>query len=728
MMTKRALSVELVFVLLAAGIRDSSGQPRTPQGTCDGSSDSEGCRIRSVGAVGDREKPDASDAAALLQVAVQERRNHHHHHHQVQERRSHGSRLGGLSREERGGQPAESASRNLVVFFDGSGNHLDATCAWMHRPDALCETNIAQLWRLAPHAAAGVADAPQLTKYIKGVGVPTEYEYFNVIRQNIDWLKGYGFGIGVKPNAVEAYLWLVKNYKPGDKLFVFGYSRGTISARYLQGLLHRVGLAKEGNEAEALRLHEQDQDLATQAFKASEKSRRGVEVEFMGLFEAVLRTLLAPFTHSDIRKFHLQISPVVRNLYHAIGLSDYRETFQVGELVVPESTNAQQAWFMGVHSDVGGGYPQLEGNVAHIPMSWLADKAVAHGLILAEGWAQDLRLDFAGDMGMLEGPEGALDQNLLEIRNPLHCRNETGHGMAPVLVHQSVKDRMERLKGWVPLSVCCGYWAAMEAHGIQWISNPTYDSGKRPVASDPVAPRWVRVKLGRLRNVPGSDEVISTPSYYVTVQVWHRKQTLGPASAAEEGCCTKRTVHPPSSSKTTFTYVGPWWWRTTLGNVDFARAEVILPYHVMRGDSVLVEVHEDDYVSDDFVGRVVLPYAGEGVATTAMGSRTLSGAHVGKHGASLEVEVEYLKEEDVDLKGHLNVDISARRHFAGQENADSAQCLWAENSLGGSHVVGELKICGASTSSITNSVAERVGFANAATCAGYLEDVTTGAL
>ena len=40
----------------------------------------------------------------------------------------------------------------------------------------------------------------------------------------------------------------------------------------------------------------------------------------------------------------------------------------------------KQVWFAGVHSDVGGGYPESESGLSKFPLAWLIDEAAAKGL------------------------------------------------------------------------------------------------------------------------------------------------------------------------------------------------------------------------------------------------------------------------------------------------------------------------------------------------------------
>jgi uncharacterized protein (DUF2235 family) len=42
--------------------------------------------------------------------------------------------------------------------------------------------------------------------------------------------------------------------------------------------------------------------------------------------------------------------------------------------------DVKQVWFAGVHSDVGGGYPESESGLSKFPLLWMIDEAVSAGL------------------------------------------------------------------------------------------------------------------------------------------------------------------------------------------------------------------------------------------------------------------------------------------------------------------------------------------------------------
>jgi Uncharacterized alpha/beta hydrolase domain (DUF2235) len=98
-------------------------------------------------------------------------------------------------------------------------------------------------------------------------------------------------------------------------------------------------------------------------------------------------------------RFHnLRLSESVENAYQALAIDDERKTFHP-EIWEPETLEYQtlaQVWFSGMHTDVGGGYS--ERGLSDIPLVWLIDKAIDHGLRIYPGHKLGISPDALGQM------------------------------------------------------------------------------------------------------------------------------------------------------------------------------------------------------------------------------------------------------------------------------------------------------------------------------------------
>jgi uncharacterized protein (DUF2235 family) len=264
--------------------------------------------------------------------------------------------------------------KRLVVCCDGTWN----------RPDAKSPTNVAKLeLAVAKRDDAGVE---QRVHYHRGVGTG-----------RFDHIRGGGFGWGLSRNVRDCYRFVAENFEPGDELYFFGFSRGAYTARSTVGLIRNAGILRREHldridDAYSLYRGRGDDRHPTGAeatrFRAS-YSHDDIEVHFVGVWDTVgalgipgVPKLLA----GRLWAFHdTQLSSRVRFAYQALAIDEKRRPF-VPSLWYrkPDDPGVlHQRWFAGVHSDVGGGYPDC--SLADITLLWMAGKARENGLALRPG-------------------------------------------------------------------------------------------------------------------------------------------------------------------------------------------------------------------------------------------------------------------------------------------------------------------------------------------------------
>lgn len=261
--------------------------------------------------------------------------------------------------------------RQLVICLDGTGNRFS------HRP-----TNVIRLLRSLPAQSAEV-----LCYYDQGIGT------FGLKETLFEWQKlparicGLAFGWGLKRLAEGAYRFLAQHWHEGDEIFVFGFSRGAYAARALAALVRSAGLVPAHaphlfDHAWALLLARegprQQPDFKLQArFKAT--FGRAAAVRFLGLFDTVKSVgwiwdpVVIPYTTRNT---------AVEIVRHAVSIDERRSFFRQNRWHggAPEKTDVKEVWFAGVHSDVGGGYPPDEAQLALLAHRWMLGEALAAGL------------------------------------------------------------------------------------------------------------------------------------------------------------------------------------------------------------------------------------------------------------------------------------------------------------------------------------------------------------
>jgi uncharacterized protein (DUF2235 family) len=281
--------------------------------------------------------------------------------------------------------------RNLVICLDGTNNEPEHGA-----------TNVARVFDLAQK------NSGQLVYYDPGVGTMGARGSVTRIGKTATRVAGLVAGHGVTDNLEEAYNWLSGNFQEGDRIYVFGFSRGAYTARALTGMLRTVGLLRPGAEnlaPYAVKLYAQ----AGPGFEAgpgaatAEKRFWDTRDEFVRVFGnpdfpstfdkdtpqvhflGVWDTVKSVGWLNLKARFETARWPYTRKIdnvgiaRHAMAIDEKRRPYGVyrfdPELVKASQGRHQERWFAGVHSDVGGQYP--DHRLSDIALSWIVKEAVA---------------------------------------------------------------------------------------------------------------------------------------------------------------------------------------------------------------------------------------------------------------------------------------------------------------------------------------------------------------
>ncbi|MXP65343.1 DUF2235 domain-containing protein [Roseomonas sp. M0104] len=263
--------------------------------------------------------------------------------------------------------------KRLVVCFDGTWNSADSRRA---------ETNVARIAR-AVRANSETEGTPQLTLYLRGVGST------GIALQK---LLGGAIGEGLDENIRSGYMFLAQNYVPGDKIYLFGFSRGAFTARSLAGFIGGCGLLKRqklGDLSSAWDYYHQADPRSPQDFCARFCSDCHLEVElaFLGVWDTVGAlgipgTILNTLSAHEYQFHDTTPSRIMKVGRHALAIDEHRDEFEptLWTGSAPPGCDIRQVWFAGAHSDVGGGYQDRR--LADIPLCWMAEEAANCGLKL----------------------------------------------------------------------------------------------------------------------------------------------------------------------------------------------------------------------------------------------------------------------------------------------------------------------------------------------------------
>jgi uncharacterized protein (DUF2235 family) len=277
--------------------------------------------------------------------------------------------------------------KNVVICCDGTGNEVGANLS-----------NVLKLFRVV------AKNDEQVVFYDPGVGTLGSSDAWSQWKNNAYRVLGLATGWGLDMNVLDAYRFLVDHYEDGDRVFLFGFSRGAYTARMLAGFLRLVGLVEKPQRNLA--------DYALTAYKKAATQNdfeiawrferviatRRVPIEFVGVWDTVSSVIVPRpdrFYLPSLQELpYTKTNSYVKTFRHALAIDEQRRMFRANMWNVPQEfkpnpfaddavpQDIKQVWFSGVHSDVGGGYPETESGAAKFPLRWMINEAAASGLTI----------------------------------------------------------------------------------------------------------------------------------------------------------------------------------------------------------------------------------------------------------------------------------------------------------------------------------------------------------
>lgn len=267
--------------------------------------------------------------------------------------------------------------RNIVICCDGTGNEFGDT-----------NSNVVKFYTTLE------IDAAQSAYYHPGLGTMGDPNQQHRLGRAWSRIKGLVFGAGFKANVLDAYRYLMETYSDGDQVYLIGFSRGAYTVRALAGLLDGYGLLCRGNEGHlpyAWRLYVNQHDVRTRnainpgvdsaaAFKET-FSHKDFKLHFVGVWDTVSSV---GWVYTPLRLFNVAQNKTIVTGRQALSIDERRCFFQDnlwGDSLPGQ--DVKQVWFAGVHSDVGGSYPQEESGLSNITLQWMMVQAHDAGIRLA---------------------------------------------------------------------------------------------------------------------------------------------------------------------------------------------------------------------------------------------------------------------------------------------------------------------------------------------------------
>jgi Uncharacterized alpha/beta hydrolase domain (DUF2235) len=326
--------------------------------------------------------------------------------------------------------------RNHIICIDGTWDTPEVP------------TNVARFFD-----ALEVGSDRQIARYYQGVGTMENIGDVYEFRKKRFSKTGVGGAIGYGPYGAMPILWrsyfeFVENWRPGDRIFIFGFSRGAAIARVLANWICDTHGLPASAKIECLFMWTA-KDVATGLTVEEPRKHGKPEVEFLGLWDTVAAFGI-PWDKDE--PFDLRLAPGVKKALHLVSIDEERKAFDV-TLLDHDPQNeerVEEVWFAGAHKNVGGGL--ADKRLSDITLKFMLNRVQAkHGLYFKDGGC-DINLSPITDSEGLEKAKwmpGKMWRFKIARAIRVQCEAE---GKRP-RIHRSVKDLMDAGIGYNPSNI-----------------------------------------------------------------------------------------------------------------------------------------------------------------------------------------------------------------------------------------------------------------------------------
>jgi len=317
--------------------------------------------------------------------------------------------------------------KRIIICADGTWNKPEVNIATDF------PTNVLKITRLLKTENT---DIPQQIFYDPGIGS-------NSSLMTLKLYKGIT-GSSLQNHVINCYRYLVHNYCLGDEIFLFGFSRGAYTIRSLCGLINNCGILRHeyANRINETFLNYKNPHPSFQPNSDIMKDYKKnythncCKIKFVGVWDTV-GALGIPFKSSE-SFYDTKMGSNIVVARHALAIDEMRKKFKpsLWKNINNDNQNLIQMWFVGSHSDVGGGYTpdNKSALLSNVSLLWMIQEAEKSGLELEE---YSTLLDEKHIFGDIHN-----SRNHFYIFRPKYLRIITGPNE---IIHSSVYQRIEKL-------------------------------------------------------------------------------------------------------------------------------------------------------------------------------------------------------------------------------------------------------------------------------------------
>ena len=288
--------------------------------------------------------------------------------------------------------------KRLVVCADGTWNTPDQQDQGKPSP-----TNVWKMYEAVRRCRTAPDGIEQLAHYEPGVGAYPKGLAGLAMRIRLLFTRKNRQGSvyqgitadGLDEIIMSCYTWLVKHYEPGDAIYVFGYSRGAYTVRSLAGMIRKCGMLRRDakvNVRWAFDFYRNDtHPTKPMAIAFRTANSHETHVKCIGVWDTVGALGIPLGIFRDVNtarhQFHdVTLSSHIEHAYHALAIDEQRKPFAptLWEQQPGAQQTMEQAWFAGVHGNVGGGYSDC--GLSDNSFLWMQQCAGHADLAVDEEW------------------------------------------------------------------------------------------------------------------------------------------------------------------------------------------------------------------------------------------------------------------------------------------------------------------------------------------------------
>ncbi|KAK8168589.1 hypothetical protein BKA80DRAFT_308310 [Phyllosticta citrichinensis] len=271
--------------------------------------------------------------------------------------------------------------RRLVLCLDGTGNKFTGDAS---------DSNVVKLYQMMERNIPNQFNyyQPGNGTYIKGQSM--RRRFWPALKSHVIRAVDQAVGLSFEDHVLAGYKFIMQHFIPGDHIYIFGFSRGAYTARFLAEMLNDIGLLSSGNEEMVPfawdtfsnfqnsrgNVPQTEKDEKLKRFMEKFKlafCRSDVGVHFLGLFDCV--NSVGQFEIPLHRSYRYIATPAAKHIRHAVSIHERRLKFKPALFLLDDKkVDLKEVWFAGNHGDVGGGWGLEKGQkhlLSDITLNWM---------------------------------------------------------------------------------------------------------------------------------------------------------------------------------------------------------------------------------------------------------------------------------------------------------------------------------------------------------------------